>query len=52
MANRDAGAQLWGRTDLKPSDVQLAEMYDGFSFITMTWLEAIALPLKEKVPNY
>jgi acetyl-CoA acetyltransferase len=41
MANRDAGAQLWERTDLKPSDVQLAEMYDGFSFITMTWLEAM-----------
>jgi acetyl-CoA acetyltransferase len=41
MANRDAGAQLWGRTDLKPTDVQLAEMYDGFSFITMTWLEAM-----------
>ena len=41
MANRDAGAQLWDRTDLKPSDVQLAEMYDGFSFITMTWLEAM-----------
>ena len=31
MACRDAGAQLWTRTDLKPTDVQLAEMYDGFS---------------------
>ncbi len=41
MAARDAGAQLWTRTDLKPSDVQLAEMYDGFSFITMAWLEAM-----------
>jgi acetyl-CoA acetyltransferase len=41
MANRDASAQMWTRTDLKPSDVQLAEMYDGFSFITMTWLEAM-----------
>jgi len=41
MAVRDAGAQLWTRTDLKPSDVQLAEMYDGFSFITMAWLEAM-----------
>jgi acetyl-CoA acetyltransferase len=41
MAVRDAGAQLWTRTDLKPSDVQLAEMYDGFSFITMCWLEAM-----------
>jgi acetyl-CoA acetyltransferase len=41
MADRDTGAQLWSRTDLKPTDVQLAEMYDGFSFITMTWLEAM-----------
>jgi acetyl-CoA acetyltransferase len=41
MACRDAGAQLWGRTDLTPSDVQLAEMYDGFTFITMAWLEAM-----------
>jgi acetyl-CoA acetyltransferase len=41
MAVRDAGAQLWTRTDLKPTDVQLAEMYDGFSFITMAWLEAM-----------
>lgn len=41
MAMRDAAAQLWTRTDLKPSDVHLAEMYDGFSFITMAWLEAM-----------
>ena len=41
MACRDAGAHLWTRTDIKPSDVQLAEMYDGFSFITMAWLEAM-----------
>jgi acetyl-CoA acetyltransferase len=41
MACRDAGTHLWTRTDLEPSDVQLAEMYDGFSFITMAWLEAM-----------
>jgi acetyl-CoA acetyltransferase len=41
MANRDAAAQMWTRTDLTPSDVQFAQMYDGFSFITMTWLEAM-----------
>jgi acetyl-CoA acetyltransferase len=41
MACQDAGTQLWTRTDLTPSDVQLAEMYDGFSFITMCWLEAM-----------
>ncbi len=41
MANRDAGKMLWTRTDLKPSDVQLAELYDGFSFITLSWLESL-----------
>lgn len=41
MAMRDAGAQLWTRTDLKPSDVQLAELYDGFSFLALSWLEAL-----------
>lgn len=41
MACRDAAAQMWTRTDLKPADVQLAEMYDGFSFITLAWIEAM-----------
>jgi acetyl-CoA acetyltransferase len=41
MANRDAAAQMWTRTDLKPSDVQLLEAYDGFSWITMSWIEAL-----------
>jgi acetyl-CoA acetyltransferase len=41
MAARDAGAHLWSRTDLTPADVDIAELYDGFSFLTMTWLEAL-----------
>ncbi len=41
MATRDAGAQLWTRTDLKPSDVQMLQAYDGFTFLTMSWLEAM-----------
>ena len=41
MALRDAAAQLWTRTDLTPADVDVAELYDGFSFITMAWLEAL-----------
>ena len=41
MALRDAGKMLWQRTDLKPSDVDVAELYDGFSFIAMAWLEAL-----------
>jgi acetyl-CoA acetyltransferase len=43
MPARDAAAQLWSRTDLKPSDVDIAELYDGFSFLTMCWLEALGL---------
>ena len=41
MAARDAGAHLWTRTELTPADVDVAELYDGFSFLTMTWLEAL-----------
>jgi len=41
MAMRDAGAMLWKRTDLTPRDVQVAELYDGFSFLAMAWLEAL-----------
>src|SRR5262249_57575927 len=29
------------RTEMKPAGVEVAEMYDGFSFITMAWLEAM-----------
>ena len=43
MANRDAGRHLWARTALTPSDVDVAEIYDGFSFLTMSWLEALGL---------
>ena len=41
MAVRDASAMMWERTDLRPSDVDVAELYDGFSFITLCWLEAL-----------
>ena len=41
MAARDAAASMWTRTDLQPSDVDVAQLYDGFSIITMVWLEAL-----------
>jgi acetyl-CoA acetyltransferase len=43
MASADAAAQMWSRTDLKPTDVELAELYDGFTFLTIAWLEALGL---------
>ena len=32
---------LWERTDLKPSDVDVAQLYDGFSFNALSWLERL-----------
>jgi acetyl-CoA acetyltransferase len=43
MASADAGAELWSRTDLKPSDLDLAELYDGFTYLTLVWLEALGI---------
>jgi acetyl-CoA acetyltransferase/uncharacterized OB-fold protein len=34
-------AHLWSRTTLRPQDVDVAELYDGFSFNCLTWLEAL-----------
>ncbi len=41
MSARDAAAHMWSRTDLRPEDVDVAELYDGFSWLTMAWLEAL-----------
>jgi acetyl-CoA acetyltransferase len=41
MASSEAAAEMWSRTDLRPSDVDVAEIYDGFTFLTFAWLEAL-----------
>jgi acetyl-CoA acetyltransferase len=41
MAARDAAAAMWERTDLSPTDVDVAQLYDGFSILAMVWLEAL-----------
>jgi acetyl-CoA acetyltransferase len=43
MAMSDAAAQMWARTELKPSDLALAELYDGFTYLTLAWLEALGI---------
>lgn len=43
MACFDVGRMLWSRTDLKPKDVGSAQLYDGFSILTMLWLEGLGL---------
>lgn len=34
-------AHLWTRTDMKPKDVDVACLYDGFSFNCLSWIEAL-----------
>ncbi len=41
LACYPTGADLWKRTDYKPSDVDTAQLYDGFSFQALAWIEAL-----------
>lgn len=34
-------AHMWTRTSLRPDDVDVAELYDGFSFNCLSWIEAL-----------
>jgi acetyl-CoA acetyltransferase len=43
MASVEAAAQMWSRTDLTPKDLDVAELYDGFTFLTIAWLEALGV---------
>jgi len=43
MAMSDATAQMWSRTELKPADLAVAELYDGFTYLTIAWLEALGV---------
>ena len=41
MACYPTGADLWKRTDYKPADVDTVQLYDGFSFQALAWIEAL-----------
>ena len=38
---RQTAAQLWGASGATPADIDTANLYDGFSFITPLWLESL-----------
>ena len=40
-AAMSAGKHLWSRTDLKPADVDVAQLYDGFTVMSLYWLEGL-----------
>jgi len=39
----DSARRMWANTDLKPKDIDIGLLYDGFSFIVMEWLEALGI---------
>lgn len=43
MASVEAAREMWSRTSLTPRDLDLAELYDGFTFLTLAWLEALGI---------
>jgi acetyl-CoA acetyltransferase len=40
-AGKYAAQMLWTRTALGPSDIDVAQLYDGFSWFTLSWLESL-----------
>lgn len=38
-----AGKMMWERTDMKPADIDMAQLYDGFSILSLMWAEALQL---------
>ncbi len=41
MAAHDVAHEMWQNTSLTPADVDFAELYDGFSYLTAQWIEAL-----------
>lgn len=41
MAAAGAAEHLWQRSGMRPADVDLAQLYDGFSILALVWLEAL-----------
>lgn len=41
MAAFDAATNMWDRTSMTAADIDILEAYDGFSYITLQWIEAL-----------
>jgi acetyl-CoA acetyltransferase len=43
---------MWNRTDLRPEDVDVAELYDGFSFHSLAWIESFGFCGRYEAPAF
>jgi acetyl-CoA acetyltransferase len=39
MAGREIASELWSRSSVTPDDVDVCQLYDGFSTLALCWLE-------------
>jgi acetyl-CoA acetyltransferase/uncharacterized OB-fold protein len=47
-----AGAHLWTRTSMTPADVDVALLYDGFSFNALSWMEGLGFCGIGEAPDF
>jgi acetyl-CoA acetyltransferase len=41
MASHDSAQAMYEMTTIQPADVDFMELYDGFSYLTLQWIEAL-----------
>lgn len=52
MGSRYAADQLWSGTDLTPADVDVAQIYDGFSTLALAWLQDMGFINQREVGDW
>jgi len=52
QATPSPARMMWSRTDLRPGDVNVAELYDGFSFHSLAWLESFGFCERFEAPAF
>ena len=52
QATPSPARMMWNRTDLRPEDVDVAELYDGFSFHSLAWLESFGFCNRYEAPAF
>ena len=52
MAAHDVARDLWAHSDLKPDDIDVLALYDGFSIFVPYWLEALGFCGHGEAPHF
>jgi len=51
-ASYEAGADLWTRTDYTVDDLDTIQLYDGFAFLPLTWIEGLGITGKGEAHKF